>query len=403
VVTVVRRFPLGEPHGLTFDPRLDEIRETEPVCRVSLPYGEDAWLVSRYEDVRTVLSDPRFSRAETVVRDVPRTHEQKVPGGIVDLDPPEHTRVRRVIAKAFTARRVERLRPRAESIAGSVLDAMIAAGPPADLVADFALPFPTTVICELLGVPYADREKFGRWTDAFMSTTALTAEQRDARLGELAHYLGSLVAQRRREPADDLLGALVVAHDAEDRLSEQELIELATVLLAAGHESTASQIGNFVYTLLGHPEQLAVLRDAPASIPGAVEELLRYIPLPTTEAELPRYATADVPLEGGTVPAGEAVLPLYSSANRDPRVFADPGRLDVRREATASQLAFGHGVHHCVGAQLARMELQVALGALLSRLPGLRLAVPEEELRWKRGLATRGLLALPVAWDQAGT
>ncbi|MDN3354757.1 cytochrome P450 [Actinomadura sp. DC4] len=396
---MAKRFPLDEPHGLTFDRRLDEIREAEPVCQVSLPYGEDAWLVTRYEDVRTVLADPRFSRAETVDRDVPRTHEHHAAGGIVDLDPPEHTRVRRVVAKAFTVRRVERLRPRAEATAGGLLDAMIAAGPPADLVRDFAVPFPTTVICELLGVPYEDRGKFVRWTDAFMSTTALTPEQRDTRLGELAHYLGELVAQRRRSPTDDLLGALVVAHDEESRLSEQELIELATVLLAAGHESTSSQIGNFVYTLLAHPDQLALVRDDPSLLSGAVEELLRYIPLMTTETELPRYATVDVPLEGGTVPAGRAVLPLYSVANRDPRAFPDPARLDVRREMAQAQLGLGHGAHHCVGAQLARMELQVALGSLLARLPGLRLAVPEEELRWKHGMATRGLLGLPVTWD----
>jgi cytochrome P450 len=389
-----REYPFGEPKGLKLDPMLTHVRETEPLCPITMAYGDDGWLVTRYEDVRTVLGDLRFSRAEAVVRDVPRTHPQKNPGGIVDLDPPEHTRLRRVIAKAFTARRVQELRPRAEKVAAGLLDAMAEAGPPTDVVKAFALPFPTTMICELLGVPYADQDRFGVWAGAFMSTSALTAEQRGAYLGELAEYLGGLVALRRQEPTDDLLGALVVARDRDDRLSEREIIELATILLAAGHETTASEITSFVYLLLTHPGQLALLRERPELLPRAVEELLRYVP--GNETELPRYATADVELSGGTVHAGEPVQISYAAANHDGRVYENPDELDVTREPEPSHLSFGHGAHHCIGAQLARMELQVALNALLSRLPGLRLAT--DEVVWKRGMATRGPLELPIAW-----
>jgi cytochrome P450 len=393
-----RRYPFGDADRLELDPMLTHVREEEPLCRITMRFGDDGWLVTRYDDVRTVLSDPRFSRAEAVVRDVPRTHPRKNPGGIVDLDPPEHTRLRRVIAKAFTARRVEALRPRAERIAADLLDAMVAAGPPADLAAAFSLPFPTAMICELLGVPYADRDRFGSWAEAFLSTTALTSERRGAYVMELAGYLAGLVAARRREPADDLLGALVVARDQEDRLSEQEVTELAMVLLAAGHESTAAQISNFTYFLLGRPGEFALLRERPELLPGAVEELLRYVPLPRTETELPRYATEDVRLSGGVVRAGEPVQISYCAANRDPRVFADPERFDLTRTPEASHLAFGYGAHHCVGARLARMELQVALGALARRLPGLRPAVPYDAVVWKRGTATRGPEELPVTW-----
>jgi cytochrome P450 len=392
-----REYPFGEPEGLEFDPMLTRVREEEPLCRITMAYGDDGWLVTRYDDVRTVLGDLRFSRAQAAVRDAPRTQPHKVPGGIVDLDPPEHTRLRRVIAKAFTTRRVEALRPRTEEIAQDLIDAMIEAGPPADLVEAFSVPLPTTVICELLGVPYADQDRFRVYADAFMSTSALTGEQRAAYMAELAAYLGELVAARRRDTTDDLLSALVVAREEEDRLSEQEVIELATVLLAAGHETTATQISNFGYLLLTHPGQLAQVKERPELLPGAIEELLRFVPLTRLETQLPRYALEEVELSGGTVPAGDPVQISYNAANRDPRTWTDPERLDVTREP-ASHLAFGHGAHHCVGAQLARMELQVGLGVLLNRLPGLRLAVAPDAVVWKRGMATRGPLELPVSW-----
>jgi len=392
----VRDYPFGPPDRLTLNPAYAQLRELEPLCPVRMPYGEDALLVTRYADLRTVRADPRFSRAAKAAHDEPRLVPDKVDGGIMDLDPPEHTRLRRLVAKAFTVARVERLRPRAVDVANRLLDGMIAAGPPADLVGAFAVPLPGTLICELLGVPYPDQDRFGGWAGAFMSTTLLDPAQRAAALGELAGYIAGLVAARRAEPADDLLGALVTARDEDDRLSEAELIQLAITLLAAGYETTATEITNFVYVLRTQPEQWELLRARSDLISTAVEELLRYAPL-TAATILSRWATEDVPLSGGVVPAGPPVLASAEAANQDPAVFPDPARLDLARSPNP-HLAFGHGIHHCLGASLARMELQVALAALLDRLPGLTLAVDPDELVWKTGLVVRGPVALPVRW-----
>jgi cytochrome P450 len=373
------------------------LQEHEPLARVKLPYGDEAWLLTRFDDVRTAISDPRFSLAEATVRDTPRLTPQRAGAILTDLDPPEHTRLRRLVAKAFTVRRVEQLRAQAERIAGELLDEMVSAGPPADLVQSFAVPLPGLMICELIGVPYADRDEFREWVGAFMAVTALTVEERMAHMGSLAAYLGKLAAQRRETPTDDLLGALVFASEEGDRLTEEEVVQLTLLILAAGYESTASQLVNFTYALLTHPDQLALLRARPELMSNAVEELLRWTPLATTSESLPRYALADVELSGGTVAAGEPVLIAWNIANRDPRVFDDPDRLDITREARP-HVRFGHGPHHCLGAPLARLDIQVGLTALLDRFPNLRLAVAEDELEWKTGLAIRGPVALPITW-----
>jgi cytochrome P450 len=396
-VGVVRSYPFGPVNRLEIDPMYAWLQEHEPLSRVQLPYGDEAWLLVRYDDMRTALGDPRFSLAQAVVRDAPRLLPQRAGTILTDLDPPEHTRLRRLVAKAFTVRRVERLRGRAEQVAGELLDEMVKAGPPADLVQRFALPLPGLMISELLGVPYADRDEFREWVGAFISLSALTTEQRNAQLGKLAAYLTGLAAQRREAPSDDLLGALVAASEEGDRLTEDELIQLTMLLLAAGYESTASPIATFTYALLTHPDQLALLYARPELIPNAVEELLRWVPQISTTGALPRYALTDVQLSGGVVAAGDAVLLARHIAHRDPRVFEDPNRLDVTRKFQG-HLAFGHGVHHCIGAPLARMDLQVALAALLDRCPGLRLAVAEDDLEWKTGMAVRGPVALPVEW-----
>ena len=392
----VRSYPFSAPRALELDPTYAYVREHEPLCRIRLPYGEDAWLVTRFDDVRTVLSDQRFSRAAALGRDVPRSTPVSPSFGILDMDPPEHSRLRRLLAKAFTARRVEELRPRTQQIADEMLDAFVENGPPGDLANDFALPLSVTVICELLGVPYDDRDRFEQWTEALLAMTALTTQQRTEYIGHLSAYMAGLVEQRRRRSTDDLLGALVLARDEQDRLSEDELMFLAVGLLAAGHETTANQISNFVYVLLDHPEQQALLRGNPDLIPAAVEELSRFVPL-TAGPTLPRYATADLELSGGTVRAGEPVLASRSAANRDPRVFADPDGLDLTR-TPGLNFGFGHGVHHCLGAPLAKMELQVALGTVLDRFPALDLAVDRTQLRWKSGMALRGPTAFPLTW-----
>ncbi|MGW0435384.1 cytochrome P450 [Micromonospora sp. NPDC003197] len=396
-ITDACSYPFTAPDRLHLDPTYAELREKQPLLRVRLPYGEEAWLATRHEDVKTVLGDLRFSRAAALGRDEPRSMPRSIQEGILTMDPPDHTRLRKLVAKAFTARRVEQLRPRTQQIANELLDAMVAAGPPADLVEHFSTPLPIRVICELLGVPFADQDRFHTWSEAIVSTTSLTPEQVENYLGNLFAYIADLVAQRREEPTDDLISALVRARaEDEDRLTEDELVRLAAGLLAAGHETTVTQISNFVYVLLTHPTELDRLRADPKLIPTAVEELLRYVPLGAASA-FARYAKEDVELGGSTVRAGEPVLGALSSANRDERVFADPDRLDLTRPINP-HVGFGHGVHHCVGAQLARMELQVALGSLISRFPKLRLAVPEPELGWKSGMLVRGLTALPVAW-----
>ena len=392
-------YPIGQSRGLEFDPLYTHLRDSAPLLRVKLPYGDEALLVTRYEDVRSVLGDARFSRAATRVRDVPRYHEQAhgTPGSLMDLDPPEHTRLRRLAAKAFTVRGVERLRPRTVEIAGELLDRMERSGAPADLIEHFALPLPGTVICELLGVPYAEQAAFRTWLTCYTSTTALSGQQRRAYAGRVQDYLATLAAQRHREPATDLISALVHARDEDDRLSAEEVVDLLTVLLAGGYETTAAHLTNSVLTLLTRTDQLRLLRERPELIPNAVEELLRYVPLAATETALPRYATEDVELSGGTVRRGEPVLLSRTAANRDPAVFADPERLDLTRPAR-KHLAFGHGAHHCVGAPLARMNLQVALSALVERFPRLRLATAVDDLCWKTGTLVRGPLALPIAW-----
>ncbi|MET8847869.1 cytochrome P450 [Amycolatopsis sp. NPDC004625] len=393
----VRSYPFGPAIGLEIDPLYGRLRDEEPLARVKLPYGDEAWLLTRYDDVRIALGDPRFSLAQAAVRDTPRLGPQRMGAILTDLDPPDHTRLRRLLAHAFTVRRVEGLRAGAERLANELVDELEKAGPPADLVTALAVPLPGLLVCELLGVPYADRDHFRELAAAFMSVTALTDDEKLARLGELAGYLAGLAARRREHQEDDLISALVVAQEEGDRLTADELVQLTVMLLGAGYDSTACQIVNSVVALLRFPGQPALLRSRPELVPGAVEELLRWVPAQEAADILPRYALADVELSGGTVRAGEPVLLAKHAANRDPRRFPDPDRLDVTRDAKG-HLAFGHGPHHCIGAQLARMDIQVAVAALLTRLPGLRLAVPEDDIEWRAGMAMRGPVALPVTW-----
>jgi cytochrome P450 len=393
-------YPFGEYDRL--NPGLERIGtgDGEPLVRVRLPFGGDGWLARRYEDVKAVLADPRFSRAVAFGKDVPRStpiiNDQP---GILDMDPPDHTRLRRLAAKAFTARRVELLRPRTQEIIDGLVDKMAAAGPPADLMDSFSWPMPITVICELLGVPFEDRAKFRAWTDALLAITAYTPEEiLDARV-KLREYMAGLIAGRRRQPADDLLTALIKARDEEDRLSETEMVNFAVGLLVAGHETTANQFGNFMYNLLTHPDQLTALRANLDLVDSAVEEMMRHTPLGGASSGFPRIATEDLELGGVTVREGDAVFVDMTAANRDPRVFENPDQLDVARQVNP-HVGFGHGVHHCLGAQLARLELRLALTTVLRRFPDLSFAVRETEISWKHGRAIRGLQALPVTWSE---
>ena len=396
-MTAAPAYPFGPTERLDLDPEYARLRAERPLVRVRMPYGGEAWLAIRHEAVRIVLADPRFSRAATIGKDVPRTQPLiQHDASILGMDPPEHSRLRKLVAKAFTARHVDNLRPRVQEIIDDLIDTMIAAGPPADFAESLAWPLPITVICELLGVPTADRDRFRRWTDLMLALDRTDpALIEDARTN-LNAYLAELIAQRRTEPTDDLLGQLVVARDEGDRLSELELIMFGVTLLIAGHETTANQTGNFVYTLLSDRRLWQTLVDDPGLVPAAVEELMRFIPLGASAA-FARIAKEDVDVDGQVVRAGEAVLVQLNSANRDESVFAHPDEIDFGR-AENPHIAFGHGVHHCLGAPLARLELRMAVGTLVRRLPGLRLAVPAEEVPWRSDRLVRGVQALPVAW-----
>jgi cytochrome P450 RapN len=392
-----RSYPFSAPDRLELNEKYGELRQEEPLIRVTMPYGGEAWLATRYEDIKIVLADPRFSRSATVDKDVPRTTPVIQSGGsILMMDPPEHSRLRKLVAKAFTARRIEGLRPRTQEIVNGLLDTMIEAGSPGDLAASLNWPLPITVICEMLGVPFEDRGSFREWTDKLLALAEADREAIIEARANLEGYMAGLVAQRRAEPTEDLLGVLVAARDNDARLSEEELVQFGMTLLVAGHETTANQTGNFVYTLLKRRSLWEELVADPDKVPKAVEELLRWVPLGAGGGG-PRIATEDLELAGQTVQAGETVIVQIASGNRDSSVFEHADDVDFSR-AENPHIGFGHGVHHCLGAQLARLELQLALGTLVRRLPTLRFAVPADEVPWRKDRLIRGVLALPVEW-----
>ncbi|MEU6263494.1 cytochrome P450 [Saccharopolyspora shandongensis] len=395
-----REYPFSAQERLDFDPLFAALREQEPVCRVRFPYGEPTWMATRYEDVKLVLTDSRFGCAAVLDHDEPRMQPVKNKGGILTMDPPEHTRLRKLVAKAFTQRRVERLSPRVQEIADGLVDRMIERGSPVDVVDEFARLFPITVVCELLGVPHEEQADLRAWSDAFMSTAGCTPEHTEDCMHRMSEYMAELIERRRAEPEDDLISVLIQARDEHDKLTEAEMVRLAVTLLVAGQETTATQIVNFLYVLLTHPAEFEWLLADLGRVPRAVEELMRYIPLGTVGG-FPRYAREDVELGGVTVRAGEPVVVDTRSANRDESVFDDGERLDLSRSDNA-HLAFGHGAHFCIGAQLARLMLQVGLRTLLDRLPGLRFAVDADDVAWKEGMILRGPAGLEIAWDSAG-
>ncbi|MEO3829160.1 cytochrome P450 [Actinomadura sp. B10D3] len=371
-----------------------ELRESGPVHPIDFPPGATAFLVVDHEHGRAALNDPRLSK-DSARSAVPVNGEMFFGGTMLAMDPPDHTRMRGLVAKAFTARRVERLRPRVEEIAGELLDGIAARGE-ADLIEDLAVPLPIQVICEMLGVPASERARFREWT-AVLTVPALTDEAR-ARRREAARaftgHLREVIAERRSRPEDDLVSALIAARDGDAALTEPEMINSIGLLLIAGHETTVNLIGNGVLALLQAPDQLDLLRRRPELLPSAVEELLRFDgPL---EWGSQRIALEDMEIAGTPIPKGAWVHVSLGAADRDPAVFESPDRLDVTR-APKRHVAFGHGIHFCLGAPLARLEGRIAIGGLLDRFPGLALAVPPADLRHHRtGSIVRGLVSLPV-------
>ncbi len=391
--------PIKYPSAADSWPEFRALLHDKPVVRVEMPDGSIGWLVSGYSEVRQMLVDQRFSRALAVApgRALQGT-EVFAAGSINGLDPPEHTRIRRLVASAFTARRVEGMRARVASIVDELIDGILGQPQPADFVASFSLPLPVQVICEMLGVPAEDLDQFHAWSDMIMGDWQQDSDEIMAALIDLYGYFGRLIEVKRAQPAEDLMTALIAARDKSDRLSEEELTILGCTLLIGGHETTANQINLSLLLLLDNPAEWDKLRADSGLIPGAVEELLRYVRL---GGGLPpaRMTATDVELGGVTIPAGEVVLPLFATANRDPSAFSDPERFDVSR-VPANHLTFGAGVHHCLGAQLARLELQEALRGLLGRVPGIRLAVPATELQFKPGMAIHTLRELPIRWGE---
>jgi cytochrome P450 len=373
------------------------LRTEAPVREVIMPRGLKVWLVTRYAEARDALASPALRKDLRDVRDLFDRHQTKKSTGgfgadlaahMLNSDPPDHTRLRKLVARAFTMRRVELMRPRVEEITEDLLAGLSGE---VDLVDEFAFPLPVTVICELLGVPHADRDDFREWSTALVS--AASAESVGQASQSMSAYLRALIDTKRAAPADDMLSALVQTQEDGDVLTEVELVSMAFLLLVAGHETTVNLIANSVLALLRNPDQLAALRADPRLLPGAVEEFLRY-ESPVNHATL-RYTVAPTAIGDVTVPAGEFVMISLASANRDDARFSDGDSLDVTRSASG-HLAFGHGIHFCLGAPLARLEGQVAIGRLVERFPNMRLAVDLDELRWRNSTLLRGLEHLPV-------
>ncbi len=372
-------------------PELGDIRASTGVDTIVTAFGAMAYLITRHDDVKAVLADhERFSNSRPPLPDDEQANQRA--GNLLGLDPPEHQRLRRMLTGEFTVRRMKRLEPRIVEIVTEHLDAMERAGAPADLVAGFALPIPSLVICELLGVPYSDREDFQRRT-ARQLDLSIPIPERMALQREGRDYMATLVAGARRNPGDDMLGMLVRDHGTE--LTDSELIGIAGLLLLAGHETTSNMLGLGTLALLRHPDQLAAVRDDPDAIGPAVEELLRWLSI--VQTSIPRFTTTAVEVAGVPIPAGQLVFASLPSGNRDQDFIDDPDTLDIRRGAPG-HLAFGHGVHHCLGAPLARMEMRIAFPALFRRFPGLALAEPFADVQFRAFHFIYGLRSLAVTW-----
>ncbi|CAM3849500.1 cytochrome P450 [Kibdelosporangium persicum] len=402
--------PVPIPHGLPmerdagpFDPprRLTRLREARPVSPMIFPDGHEGYLVTGYDEVRQVMADTRFSSRqdlgivhvpfETPGMPTPTEPSPQMPGVFVAMDPPDHTRLRRRLTGAFTVKRMKTLEAHIIDVVDRQLDDLTRLTPPVDLVKEFALPVPSLVICELLGVPYEDRETFQVNSAKFLEKE-VTLEEKMAALGALTTYLAELVTGKRATPGDDILSDLA----SDDDLTIEELTGVAFLLLLAGHETTANMLALGTFALLEHPEQLAELRADPALLPDAVEELMRYLSIADI---FYRYATDDIEVGGETIRKGSTVVVALLAANRDPRRFDNADALDIHRKARG-HVSFGHGIHQCLGQQLARIEMRAGFEGLLRRFPTLQLAIPAGDVKLKSDMNIYGVHELPVTWTE---
>jgi cytochrome P450 len=392
----IATLPVDRPTGCPFDPPA-ELRERPALSRLAYPDGHVGWLATSRDLARSVLADPRLSIRYDLLHLPYETgtsapYPPAEPGDFTGMDAPEHNRYRKLLAGEFTVRRMRQLTERIEQVTAARLDEMEQVGPPTDLVKAFSLPVPTAMICEMLGVPFADQEEFLR--EAIVITACrpgetISVEDWTKAITDLQAYIGRLVVNKRAHPTDDMLSGLT-----KSDLTDQELANIGVMLLGAGLETTSSMISLGTWTLLNNPAQLAALRADPSKTESAVEELLRYL---TIVPVIMRTALEDVELDGTLISKGETITLSLAQANRDPKYFTDPDSLDIGRDAV-SQVAFSHGIHQCIGQQLARVELRVTLPALLNRFPKLRLAVPEDEVVLGGTASMAGVKSMPVTW-----
>lgn len=380
----------------------EKLREHDPIHKIRLPNGRTAWIVTRYQDAVAALKADYlkknlFQFVTPEEMGLPSTQMDLMTRHMLNSDPPDHTRLRGLVQKAFTPRMIERLKDRIQNIADELLD-QVEAQPSVELIQDYAYPLPIIVISEMLGLPNEERDQFREWSHALVSAINVPEKYKQIKseIDAFTDYITALIAQRRRDPKEDLLSLLVQAESEGDSLSEKELISTIVLLIIAGHETTVNLIGNGIFTLLNHPDELETLRNTPSLMDSAVEELLRF--MGPVEFATNRWIGEDYEWNGKLISNGDMVLVALASANRDPEYFKEPDRLDLSRERN-HHIAFGMGIHHCLGAPLARLEGRVAIGTLLRRRSGMKLAVPPEQLEWQPTYLMRGFVSLPLQFQ----